>query len=450
MAENKNKEKKTTVTKKGTTTNKTTRAKTTSSKGTKKTITPAKKNSTTKNKTVKKVTPKTTTSKKSTRPNSKSVSSKKKTPTKKKAPIANTATKAKTTSSKGTKVVNKAATNSKRDTKTTLNKKIENKEEPIKIITSSKKIPGKKVESKPKKKSFKEIWLTFLAESKKRFNKVWQLLKTKKIITQNPNKKPFIEIKNRKKWIFYSVLCLLLAILLMIPYGNRSYLSEASNKKIEAPKFMKLKEECCSYTATFSSPRSSWSLKKDMENILKNYELLQCEDKTYYYNSKENYSITEYKIKNGLFFNQLSITYGVGNSCDIDTKFKKLELLPQSFSIEDAKKDGNYVVVGDKVYNKEAYSNFMGDVKNRISTALRIVKTNEYGDVLITDLEYKDGKYIVSYDGTRDRNNKNNHSIEAYIFDNLKVYNNKLYAYNGNKLVVNGKKYNTYYLLDVN
>ena len=236
----------------------------------------------------------------------------------------------------------------------------------------------------------------------------------------------------------------------MIPYGKRSYFSEASNKNLEMPKFLKLKEECCSYTATFSSLRSVWALKKDMENILKNYEVLNCEGNTYYYNENENYTITDYNIKQGILFNQILLNYGNGNSCNIDTKFKKLELLPSDFSLEDAIKDGNYVIKDNKVYNKEAYINFMDNVKNNIPSTLRIVTKNSNGAVLITDVEYtKEGKYVISYDGTRDQNNKDNKSIVAYIFEHLIISNHKLYAYNGEKLKVNGKKYETYYLLDI-
>lgn len=263
------------------------------------------------------------------------------------------------------------------------------------------------------------------------------------------NKKIIYSHKNKRILIGISLSCLALAILLMIPYGISSYKSGASNKNLDVPKFMKLKEECCNYSATFSSPRSAWALKKDVEKIISGYELLNCEGKEYYYNAKENYTITEYGVKKGLFLNQVYFTYGVGNSCDIDTKFKKLELLDDDFSIEDAKKDGNYVMEGDKVYNKKAYDDFMENVNAKIPSTLRIVTTNAEGDVLITDLEYlSSGKYMVSYDGTREKNTKNPRSIVAYKFEHLKLNKNKLYAYNGNKLVIKkAKKYETFYLL---
>ncbi len=255
--------------------------------------------------------------------------------------------------------------------------------------------------------------------------------------------------KTRKILLFIAIFCLISSILLKLPYGISTYKSEASNKILDIPKFVKLKEECCNYNATFSTPRSVKALKKEMDEIISHYELLNCDGKNYYYNSKENYTITEHSIKKGLFLNQISITYGIGNSCDIDTKFKKLELLSDDFSIQDAKKDGNYVIEKDKVINKKAYDDFMKNVSAKIPNTLRIVTSTKEGDVLITDLEYlSSGKYMVYYDGTRDRNAKNHKSILAYKFDHLKVYKNKLYAYNGEKLIIkNAKKYETYYLL---
>lgn len=299
---------------------------------------------------------------------------------------------------------------------------------------------------------------SFLQSKKKRPKKLVKkqekvkIIKKAESLEQTEKKKKLIipsSKKTRRIFIILAIFCLVLAVLLMVPYGVSTYISGASNKTLDVPKFMKPKEECCNYSITFSSPRSVWSLKKDMEKIISSYEPLNCDGKNYYYNEQENYTITEYGVKRGIFLNQVYFTYGTGNSCDIDTRFKKLELLDDDFSIEDAKKDGNYVMEGDKVYNKDTYDEFMSNVNAKIPSTLRIVTTNEEGDVLITDLEYlNSGKYLVSYDATRDRNNKNPHSIIAYKFDHLKLSKNKLYAYNGDKLVIKkAKKYETFYLL---
>ena len=92
----------------------------------------------------------------------------------------------------------------------------------------------------------------------------------------------------------------------------------------------------------------------------------------------------------------------------------------------------------------------MEEVEKKNPNTLRIVKTNEEGDVLVTDVEYlKEGKFKVTYDKTRDRNNKDNY-IMAYKYEHIGSYKNKLYAYNGSTL--NGdvvKTKNAYYLIDI-
>ncbi len=471
--------------------------------------TSSKKNTTTKTSTTKTSTKKSSVPKANISSTKKSTSTAKKSPSKTtnaSKSTTSTTMKKRSTPSKQTTSKTKKSTNGKTSPvkvvqkkviKTSLDKEIETPlEEPIKLITSAEKEKRKKIEKKKidfqtintkiKKAGnqllqiLKNVWsklVTFFKNLKSKeketkvehqllqslkqfsfklgsfFQKLKPIKKEKelKVNEERPFKTQIEKPKKKKrKWVILIVILLLLILLMLIPFGKDLYLSGASNKNLEAPKFMKLKEECCSYTATFSSPRSVMALKKDMEKIIEEYKVLQCDNKTFYYNASENYTITDYSFKKGILFNQLSITYGVGNSCDIDTKFKKLEVLPDDFSIEDAKKDGNYVIDNGKVYNKEAYINFMDQINKNIDSTLRIVTTNENKDVLITDVTYKDGKYVVSYDGTRDKNAKNNKSIVAYKFEHLIVSNGKLYAYNGDELVTKkAKKYETYYLLDV-
>ncbi len=308
--------------------------------------------------------------------------------------------------------------------------------------------------------------------------KFFTFLKTKKQNKKNVKKEPVLKkkqiLKNEKKLEEFTleekrkkkkrrplrtfiILVLFIGIVValsMVPYGVTTYLSVDSGKLLDVPKFVKIKEECCNYNATFSTPRSVWSLQKDLDKIISSYEILQCDGKEYYYNAKENYTITDYGIIDGTFLNQVYFTYGSGNSCNIETKFKKLELLADDFSLNDAKKDGNYVIDGDKIFNKSTYDDFMKNVKNKVPSTLRIVTTNKDGDVLITDVAYIGGngkyKYMVSYDGTRDRNSKNHKSIIAYKYEHLKVHKNKLYAYNGDELDTKSKKkYETYYLITI-
>lgn len=289
-----------------------------------------------------------------------------------------------------------------------------------------------------------------------------KILKYQKEQVEESNSKKDVQVaeeqehREKKKHKFPKSIILLMLFIVaylvatMLPYGTKEYVSGASGKIIDVPKLTKLKEECCNFKATFTSIRSAKSLEKEMENLIASYQKLNCDNKSYIYNPKGDYTITEYSITKGVIFNELNITYGKGNSCELDTTFKKLELLPNSFNIEDAKKDGNYVITNEKIFNSDSYKKFMQEVENKNPNTLRIVRTNEEGDLLITDVEYmSDGKIKVTYDKTRDRNNQDNY-IMAYKYDHIGIYKNKLYAYNGTHLnddVIKGKS--AYYLIDI-
>lgn len=418
----------------------------------------ANKNSSSKPKTSN--TKKTTTVKKST--NNKITTSSKKTPTKK-SPTTNK----KTTATKST--TKKATTSPKKVTGTIKNKTNETKKKVTsttkvktttpkkKISTTKQKIEGRQVT--PKKKLEKRMYIIILEQLKTAFESIKKFIENldnpkQTKIKGRPLKTKEQILKEKKRIrieIIGSVILVVgvLLILFNIPLGTSIYKSTASNKRITVPKFVKLKEECCSFTARFSSLRSVKSLKKDLEKIINSYEILECDNNKFYYNREENYTIVEYGVINNKIFNEVYISYGEGNSCSIDTRFKKLELLPNSFNLEDAKKDGNYVMANDKVYNKVAYDNFMNDVNNHKPSTLRVVSLTKEGDILITDLEYlKNNKFMVYHDATRDRFAKDHNSIVAYQFEHIKLDKNKLYAYNGDEFKIKDtKKYQTYHIL---
>lgn len=326
------------------------------------------------------------------------------------------------------KVVNKKKNNKK---KVSSNKKVEPKKEIKKTSKQTKKTTKNKF-SLPK--------INFSLKNK--FEKKINLPKLKFNLSE----------KTRKRFILISILCLIFVLLLLFPYGKTNYQSEASGKILDVPKFSKLSEECCSYSATFTSIRSYVSLKSEMKKIIDNYEKLSCDGKEYYYSKEGDFTITEYGVKKGLIFNKFYITYGNGNSCEIDTTLKNIELLPDSYSISDAKKDGVYVIDGDKVYNKESYDNFLKDVEEKKVTTLRIASLTKEGDLVLTDLKYlEDGKYKVIYDGTRDRLDKEDDRVMiAYFYDNIGIYKDKLYAYNGKKITKGMLKTDdVYYLFDI-
>lgn len=327
----------------------------------------------------------------------------------------------------GNKKNNKKRKNSqikKKNTKKKINKKVAKKNNVNKNTKSN--LNNKSTNSKTKKKR-EEV-----------------------VVSKSLEKKKTLSNKSRKILIFISIFCLILAFFLVIPYGTTNYKSEASGKILEIPKFSKLSEECCMYGTTFTSIRSYSSLKNELEKIISKYEKLNCDGKEYFYNKEEDFTITEYEVKRGLIFNKFFITYGNGNSCEIDTSLKNIELLPNNYSIADAKKDGSYVIENGKVYNSDSYNDFLDNVSKKIPSTLRIAALTKEGDLILTDLKYlSDGKFKVIYDGTRDQLNGENAMI-AYVYEHIGVYKNKLYAYNGKEITKNMlKTKDVYYLFDV-
>lgn len=337
--------------------------------------------------------------------------------------------------------------NTKSSSKKNSKKKITKKTN-VKKVTKNNKQANKKINNNKNKNATNK---KNVVEKKKNLpNK-----SIKEDIKELKEKKKFninLSVKTRKRLIKVSIGCLVFAVLLMLPFGITKYKSEASGKVLDIPKFSILSEECCMYSATFNSMRSYSSLKIEFERMVKNYEKLNCDGKDYYYNKDADYTITEFGVKRGLIFNKFYITYGSGNSCEIDTTLKSLELLSDNYSINDAKKDGNYVIEGDKVYNASSYDKFLTNVEQKIPATLRIAKSTKEGDLILIDLKYlADGKFKIIYDGTRDRLDKENDSVMiAYIYENIGVYKNKFYAYNGDKLTKSLiKTDDAYYLFDI-
>ncbi len=319
-----------------------------------------------------------------------------------------------------------------------------------KIINLWKKIPFQSIQKKYRKLilKIKSFWKKI---SKINFRKKIHLHSSpkKKAIIKKEQK---ISLRTKRAFILVSIFCLIFALILMFPFGVSNYKSEASGKILDVPKFSILSEECCMYNATFKSIRSYSSLKLELANIMKQYQQISCDGKKYYYNSEDDFTITEYGLKKGLLFNTFYITYNKGNVCEVDSVLKRIELLPDNYSLDDAKKDGCYVIDNHQEFNVSSYNQFIENKNLGKESTLRIVTTSEAGDVIITDLQYlSDGKYKVTYDGTRDSTNQEADNVMvAYIYEHIGVYKNKLYAYNGKNItdsMLNTN--NAYYLFDV-
>lgn len=255
-----------------------------------------------------------------------------------------------------------------------------------------------------------------------------------------------MEIKARYFMIII-VLAVLFLLFLEIPFGKTIYITKENNTVLEIPNFTKFKGEKTN-EVKFTSIKSKWALQKDINKILDRYQKIACDNTTYYYNEEKDYTISKYVI-NKKWLNEITITYALGNTCDVDTSMKKIELIPDDFTIEEAKEAGYFVVTNDSYFNKEYYDEFSNNANEGNNSVLRIITTTSEGDLIITDLHYENKKFRVVRDETRDRNSQDEF-IMAYNFEKIGIYKNKLYAYNGAKLnssVINSK--NALYLFDI-
>lgn len=249
--------------------------------------------------------------------------------------------------------------------------------------------------------------------------------------------------------IIIAMIALVVLIILEIPLGRTIYVTKDSLKVLEIPNLVKFKEEVSASEVKFQTLRSKWGLQKDINKFLSKYQKINCGGKTYYYNEEKDFTVSRYEIKKK-WLNEISIYYASGNTCDIDTSLKKIELIPQEYTLEEAKNDGYFVVQDGKYFNKKAYDEFKENTNNGLSGVLRIITLTKNHDLIITDLHYENKKFKVVRDSTRDKDNKENY-LEAYNFESIGIYDNKLYAYNGKKLtnsVANSKK-DALYLFDI-
>lgn len=85
------------------------------------------------------------------------------------------------------------------------------------------------------------------------------------------------------------------------------------NKKISDINFiiprMSIIEKKTSDKIVLKSFRDSSILKRDIKKALKNYNIINENNKTYYYDLKQNITIKKYEVKKGFLINTIIIKY---------------------------------------------------------------------------------------------------------------------------------------------
>lgn len=120
-------------------------------------------------------------------------------------------------------------------------------------------------------------------------------------------------------------------------------------------------------------------------------------------------TVVSTKIPNELYRENISIE----NTPEIPDvlKYKDIKDLPKNYSVDEAIKDGCFVIKNNKLIsnNQELMNKFVEDSQNGINSSIRLViyfDLNTNLNLTITDLEYKDGKFIVCEDNTRGETGK--------------------------------------------
>lgn len=108
-----------------------------------------------------------------------------------------------------------------------------------------------------------------------------------------------------------------------------------------------------------------------------------------------------------------------------------LENLPNEYSLDSAIKDKCYIITnsGEK-HNVEKMNNFLIDLNVNRENTIRIIRYTIEGDMIITDVIYKDGVFKVRQDYTRDEFSvKEDRVIREKTFNKYKIEEKENYKY---------------------
>ena len=206
---------------------------------------------------------------------------------------------------------------------------------------------------------------------------------------------------------------------------KKYYVTKVGNKniKIEVPNFT-IKKGKNQFKVIFKDNAT-----KNIKKYLNNLSSENCNTKAYY-DKKQNISLINYYVNEN---NEINFKIVSGKFCDSYKKetynnYVPIKELRRKYSKKESIKDGYYVRENNKIYNKNTLKEFFNKVEKKKTAFLRIIDVNELDQVTVTDITYKNNKFEIEYDNTRDT--KVNPSTSYYkIYKNLGIKNNNLYAY---------------------
>ena len=227
------------------------------------------------------------------------------------------------------------------------------------------------------------------------------------------------------KYLSYFIIIISVILIGYNTTQKKYYVTKVGNKniKIEVPNFI-VKKGKNQFKVIFKDNAT-----KNIKKYLNNLSSENCNTKAYY-DKKQNISLINYYVNEN---NEINFKIVSGKFCDSYKKetynnYVPIKELRRKYSKKESIKDGYYVRENNKIYNKNTLKEFFNKVEKNKTAFLRIIDVNELDQVTVTDITYKNNKFEIEYDNTRDT--KVNPSTSYYkIYKNLGIKNNNLYAY---------------------
>ena len=227
------------------------------------------------------------------------------------------------------------------------------------------------------------------------------------------------------KYLSYFIIIISVILIGYNTTQKKYYVTKVGNKniKIEVPNFI-IKKGKNQFKVIFKDNAT-----KNIKKYLNNLSSENCNTKAYY-DKKQNISLINYYVNEN---NEINFKIVSGKFCDSYKKetynnYVAIKELRRKYSKKESIKDGYYVRENNKIYNKNTLKEFFNKVEKKKTAFLRIIDVNELDQVTVTDITYKNNKFEIEYDNTRDT--KVNPSTSYYkIYKNLGIKNNNLYAY---------------------
>lgn len=116
------------------------------------------------------------------------------------------------------------------------------------------------------------------------------------------------------------ILLILIVIIRNIPLGytleSTIYEKEISSQTIilGIPK-LSFHENIDYYNFSYKNIREKKVITKEINDFLKTLQPIECKNNTYYYNTKESYTITKYQVENHYFYTTIYYQVKEGRYC---------------------------------------------------------------------------------------------------------------------------------------